>query len=391
MSIIRLLSRLGGRSRNRGARGAWRALPLLGLAAALFAAVPAPTFAAAAGTAGTATPARTVVKPTPAPPAGIAVGTANVPKPHGAAGHIAVRPMSPWTVSLSASVTATWPTFYSTLTATSSQDVGPTPYFIYIVNADTGATVASCGRGTTCAVSLTYPTPSYYGFYAIIATSSAGANEQAISSQVLVNWQGILLTLAANLNTLPVGNSSTLTATSNTDISTSPFYIQIWDLTAGGGPLNPIDSCGTGTTCSVTVSQSAATTHVYVATFAYSSASYPPSGLQQTSATSYITWTASGWTVSLNAPAETINGPETVTASADGDVGPTVYYIEIFDENGTLLKSCATGSTCSVSFTPARYPGSCLVAFISSYSTTLPPANIQASSNTACSEYVYIG
>jgi len=361
----------------------WRVLPLLALAAALFAAGTAPAMAATNST-------TTAVKPRPVPPAGIAVGTANVPKPH-ATGHAVVQPMTAWTVSLSASVTYTWPTDYSTLTATASQDVGPTPYFIYIINANTGSTVAMCGTGTTCAVSLTYPTPTYDYFYAIIATSSAGTSEQAASAEIPVEWRGIDLKLAANLNTLPAGNVSTLTATSDLDISSSPFYIQIWDTTAGGGPLNPAFTCGTGTTCTVSVSQNVATTHAFVATFAYSGSSYPPSGLQTTSATSYVTWTASGWTVSLYAPAQTINGPETVTATANGDVGPTPYYIEIFDENGTLLKECGYGSTCSVSYTPARYPGSCLVAFVSSYSTTLPPANIQASSNTACSQYVYIG
>lgn len=378
----------------------WRVLPLLALAAALFAAGAAPAAAAGTGTgAASAHPAHatittnttaTVVKPKPVPPPGVAVGTVNVPKQHTATRAI-VRPMTTWTVSLSASVTYTWPTDYSTLTAMASQDVGPTPYYIFIINANTGASVGSCGGGTTCAVTLTYPTPTYDYFYAIIASNSSGLSEQASSSEIPVYWQGIQLTLSASLNTLPVGNSSTLTATSNTDISSSPFYIEIWDTTAGGGPLNGAYTCGVGATCSVSVSQSVATTHAFVATFSAESATYPPTSLQETSAASYVTWTAGGWLVSLSAPAETINGPETVTATANGDVLPTPYYIEIFDENGTLLKSCGSGSTCSVSYMPARSPGSCMVAFISSYSTTLPPANIQASSNTACSQYVYIG
>lgn len=374
----------------------WRVLSLLALAAALFAAGAAPAAAAGttaarpAGATTTTNSTTTVAKPKPVPPAGIPVGTTNVPKPH-VTGHAVVRPMTTWTVSLNASVLYTWPTDYSTLTATASQDVGPTPYFIYIINANTGTSVAMCGSGTTCAVSLTYPTPTYDSFYAIIATSSAGANEQALSTEIPVEWRGIDLSLSASLSTLPVGNTSTLTATSDTDISSSPFYIQIWDTTAGGGPLNAPFTCGGGTTCAVSVSQSVATTHTFVATFGNVGSAYPPSSLQTTSATAYVTWTASGWTVSLNAPATTINGPETITASANGNVGPTPYYIEIFDENGTLLASCGSGTTCSVSYTPARYPGSNLVAFVSSYSSTLPPANIQASSNTVSSQYEYIG
>ncbi|HEV2346002.1 MAG TPA: hypothetical protein VGS97_18020 [Actinocrinis sp.] len=397
MKIVRLPSRHGGPGRSSAARaGTRRVLPLLALAAALFTAGTAPA-AAAGSTAARPAHATTttnsptaVAKPAPVPPKGIPVGFTNVAKPH-VTGHAAIRPMTTWTVSLTASTYDTWPTDYSTLTATANQDVGPTPYFIYIINANTGASVAMCGSGTTCAVTLTYPTPITVGFYAIIATSSTGTSEQALSVEFTVEWQGIDLSLAASPSTLPVGNVSTLTATSDVDIASSPFYIQIWDTTVGGGPLNAPFTCGGGKTCTVSVSQSVATTHTFVATFGNVGSAYPPSSLQTTSATSYVTWTASGWTVSLNAPAITINGPETVTATANGNVGPTPYYIEIFDENGTLLAACGSGTTCSVSFTPIRWPGSNLVAFVSSYSSTLPPAVIEASSNTVNSQYEYLG
>jgi hypothetical protein len=95
-------------------------------------------------------------------------------------------------------------------------------------------------------------------------------------------------------------------------------------------------------------------------------------------------WSNLGWRVSLTAPAATF-GNETVTATANADVGPTPYYIEIFDEDtGTLIQSCASGSSCSATFTPS-YAGSALVAYVSLYSTSYPPGTIVASSNEVTS------
>jgi hypothetical protein len=384
------LSSHGGRDRrpaprHRGVAG--RALVLLALVAGLFAAAAAPVAAAALP----AHAATAAVKPTPVPPAGVAVGTVNVAKPHGVK-HSVARPMTAWSVSLTASSYALWPTQYTTLTATANGDVGPTIYYIDILDQYTGTVVCHMGTGTVCSVAVTSAKPGLGAYVAYIsdATDVGGDHEVAISSSITIDWFGVDISLAASLNTLPVGNTSTLTETSSSNIGPTPFYVQIWDTTTG----TLLVQCGSGTTCSVNVSQSVATTHTYIATFAgftSSAAAYPPPTPQSTSATSYVTWTGSGLLVSLTAPAITVNGPETVTATASINVGPTPYYIEIFDENGTLLHSCGSGTTCSFSYTPARQPGSNLVAFISSSSATLPPANIQASSNTVTTMYEFIG
>jgi hypothetical protein len=67
-----------------------------------------------------------------------------------------------------------------------------------------------------------------------------------------------------------------------------------------------------------------------------------------------------------------------------GNVGPTPYYIEIFNETGTRLAVCGSGSTCSATFTPS-YAGSNLVAFISGNSAAFPPPAIVASSSVITS------
>ncbi|MGG7382289.1 hypothetical protein ACQ7B2_27220, partial [Escherichia coli] len=74
------------------------------------------------------------------------------------------------------------------------------------------------------------------------------------------------------------------------DISDTPFYMQIWDTTVGAFLVE----CGFGTTCSTTVSRSVAATHSFIATFAGTSRSYPPTLPQTASGTNYVTWTGSG-------------------------------------------------------------------------------------------------
>jgi hypothetical protein len=359
-------------------------LPLV-LAGGLSAAAVTPALAAA--------PARTAIsataKPTvPAPPAGVAVGKVNVPKPGGAHKN-AVRPLTSWAVTLTASSYNLWPTQFTTLTATANNDVGPTPYYIYILNQSTGTVVARCGTGTVCSVSVTSNTPALQSVIAYISdlTDVNGNHEVAISPSSNIDWFGVDISLAANPHTLPAGSVSTLTETSSADIGPSPFYVQIWDTTTGGRLVQ----CGFGTTCSATVSQSVATTHTFIATFAGSSTAYPPTLPQSNSATNYITWTGSGLSISLTAPAVTVNGPGTVTATASINVGPTPYYIEIFDEAGSRIAVCGTGNTCSIGYYAGRNITSNLVAFISNSDSTLPPGNIQASSNTATMLSAFVG
>ncbi len=310
---------------------------------------------------------------------GAATGAAIPAKPHGLR---AVQPLTAWTVSLTDSSNLLWPTQYSTLTATANMDVGPTPYYLRIYDETAGAYVATCGYGTTCSTSVTQPLPATHYYEAFVSYASTGyppAGEQAASGEVGVVWHGVSLTLAASQPTVPVGAVSTLTATTSQDIGPSPFWTEIYDMTTG----TRVTDCGYGTSCSVSVSQAAATTHEYVAYLSDLSTAYPPPGIQETSPFSFITWSNLGWRVSLSAPVATY-GSETVTATTDGNVGPTPYYIEIFNETGTRLGVCGVGSTCSVTFTPS-YAGSNLVAFVSAYSTALPPASTVASSNVVTS------
>jgi hypothetical protein len=64
-----------------------------------------------------------------------------------------------------------------------------------------------------------------------------------------------------------------LTAIANGDVGPTPYYTQLYDATTG----TFLGTCDTGTDCQVTVSQSAATTHRYMAYVTSSIAhTFPP-------------------------------------------------------------------------------------------------------------------
>ena len=191
----------------------------------------------------------------------------------------------------------------------------------------------------------------------------------------------ILSGFTASATTVHTGSTVTLTATMTCDIGPTIYWVQIFDTTTGA----LLESCGAGTSCSLPVSQSAAGTHNYIAYLDLYSSTYPPATVYAKSLNIYVTWEAppNNFVVWLYGP-NTVGyhqGPATYTAFTNQDVGPTPYWIEIFNETtGTLLRECGSGTQCSVSFTPA-FTGDDLVAFVSGLSAALPPAAAQASSN----------
>lgn len=181
----------------------------------------------------------------------------NLPKPKGApnsanSGNTAsVVSATAWSVSLTSSTTTPAVNQSFTLTARSNQDVGPTPYYIQIYLGSTR--YASCGSGTTCSVSLySSAAGASYTFQARIAYSD-GSGAQAWSNTVTVTIAGgWSVSLSASTTTPAVGQSFTLTARASRDVGPTPYYIQIYS------GSTRYASCGSGTTCSVAQSSTAA-------------------------------------------------------------------------------------------------------------------------------------
>ena len=93
--------------------------------------------------------------------------------------------------------------------------------------------------------------------------------------------------LSASPPSLAVNQSTTLTATTGTDVGPTPWYIDIYDMTAN----KLLRACGSGVTCSVNVTEGLETTHAFVAYVGAPSPAPPPSNLQGTSNTAFVTRT----------------------------------------------------------------------------------------------------
>jgi hypothetical protein len=216
---------------------------------------------------------------------------------------------------------------------------------------------------------------------ALLGVSGAVAGTAAPASA-----DAFFVELAASPATLPVGGTTTLTATTGMNVGPTIYYIEIYDTTTGAR----VGVCGSGTTCTASVSQSVATTHTFVAYVATLSTVPPPPNIQGTSNTAFVTWTNSGLRVTLTGPEVDnipVTGPATYTATASVNVGPTPYVISIYDETtASLIGFCSTGTSCSMTLTPST-AGDFLVAFIATFiqvtSQHYPPplSSLQASSN----------
>ena len=92
----------------------------------------------------------------------------------------------PWTVSLGASAMTVTVGTSVTLTATTNKNVGPTSYYIVILNADN--TVAdSTSSGTSLAFHVTSASPTSRTYHAVVG-SQFGTSPIATSHSVTVNW-----------------------------------------------------------------------------------------------------------------------------------------------------------------------------------------------------------
>jgi hypothetical protein len=177
--------------------------------------------------------------------------------------------------------------------------------------------------------------------------------------------------------TAAVGQSVLLGANPGVSISLTPFSIVISDLTTN----TVTTTCGEVTNCEVWVTENEATTQEYVAYVVGTSGE-----ILATSNTFFQTWTNSGWRISLTTTGAG-GGLEEVTATANFQLGDTIYFIEIFDETtGQLLNpefGCGIQASCTVTFQPTDDAnGDTVVAFVTTATATYPPplSGIQASS-----------
>jgi putative cell wall-binding protein/uncharacterized protein YvpB len=242
----------------------------------------------------------------------------------------------PFTISLSPGSMSVASGQNVTLTATTNQDVGPTPYGLYIVDLTNG-TQHNCSTGTTCSWTVAY-SGAAHSFVARVGMFD-GTGTQVTSSTTTITWGGSwTVSLSPGSQTVKTGQYVTLTATANADVGSSIYGLYIVDTTNG---LQ--QNCATGTTCSWTVAYTSAT-HSFVARVGM----FDGTGTQVTSSTTTIGWTGA-WTVSLSPVSQSVaaNQSVTLTATANGNVGNSIYGLYIVDTTTGQQHNCSTGTSCS--------------------------------------------
>ena len=293
-----------------------------------------------------------------------------------------------FTISLSASYSLLGVNESDTLTATTNQNVGPTPWYIEIFNQNTNVLVAICGSGTSCSVSVTQSNPENYSYIAYVAASSSTnppPNIQATSGTVSVQWVYFSVSLTSSFTTQSVGQSVTLTAVSNYNVGPSPYWIEIFNETTNV----LVATCGSGTSCSASVSQSNPESYSYIAYVAASSSTNPPPTIQATSGTVSVQWVYFSVSLTSDYTTQLAGQSVTLTAVSNYNVGPSPYWIEIFNEttNG-LVAICGSGTGCPVSLTQSSAESYSYIAYVAASSSTNPPPTIQATSGTVSVNWV---
>ena len=277
--------------------------------------------------------------------------------------------------SMGASPQYTSPGSSSLVTVYANTDVGPTPYWLELFDASTGANLVICASGSSCSAWVSQGGPtvnSYYGYASSYGTALPPPNVQASASTFVV-WFGISLT--ASLPAIQPGQTTSLQANANANVGPSPYYISIFDATTGAR----VALCAAGSTCGVNINQASSTVRDYIAYVGGSTTTRPPSSVQATSNYVEVTWLS----VSLSVDA-TVAAPGVyvgLTATASQDVRYTVYDIDIFDvTSGSMVARCGVGITCSTTVTQPSPTTHWYQARIDCGGGCQPPA-IRATSN----------
>jgi hypothetical protein len=283
-----------------------------------------------------------------------------------------------FTVTLTAGTPDLVPGGTTVLTASSNQDVGPTPYFIEIFDFTTGAFLVECGFGATCSSSVTQSGSTVQDYVAYISgfgTTFPPPAVQASSGVLVVSW--LTVTLTGGPTVAAPGQPVLLTATASLDVGPTPFYIEIFDVRSGAF----VTECGSGTSCSTFVVRASDVGQFVAYISDFDVLTFPPPGIRSLSGSVLVSWASVGLSASpTSLPA---GGTANVFALASLDVGPTPWWIEIYDDtSGTRVAFCGFGTSCSASVSQQAATTHSYTAFIAAVSGTPPPPDVRSTSNT---------
>jgi len=150
------------------------------------------------------------------------------------------------------------------------------------------------------------------------------------------------VTLAANPTDPDVNTASTLTATSNFNLTGTGLAINIIDQTTG----QVVQQCTSGTTCTVSETQSNDATDTFVADIGPAGAMPGASGVVTQSNAVTVTWS---WTVTLSASTDnTAPGNDvTLTANVSSAIGNNYLVIDDTTNGDYQVTNCYDSTSCT--------------------------------------------
>lgn len=201
-----------------------------------------------------------------------------------------------------------------TLTARSSADIGPTPFFNYVIDQTAGQILARCPAGNTCTATTSQAGGATHSYAAVVAGYAEAVPPPAVqaeSAPSFVTWtdSGFQVRLSNGPGT------HTITATSSDDVGWTSYYLQIYAVSAGRGATR-LGMCGSGTVCNISALTGPGA-HYYVAFVASGPNRLPPADVQASSATIEVPAGALPGTFSRPGPARCRSGHATTAGRRD--------------------------------------------------------------------------
>ena len=296
----------------------------------------------------------------------------------GMRGGAILRSLDPnWSLTLYTSQTYIGVNHSITLSAYTNNDLGPSPYWLSIYNAYSGALLNYCGSGTSCSATYTASSITTQAFRAYVAnypSTFPPSGVAAMSGFVYTTWVSIT-GLTASPQYLAPNQATTVKVSASVDVGPTPYWLEIFDGSTGRN----IAICATGSTCSASVTMNSATVHYFTGYISGYGTTNPPPGVQS-STNVYAFWMSV--TVSASAVALAPGGTTNLVATSNADVGPSPYYLSIFDTTtNTRVISCASGSRCAANYTVSGSSIRDFFAYIGSNGTSAPPSPVLVSSN----------
>jgi hypothetical protein len=137
----------------------------------------------------------------------------------------------------------------STLTAITDYDVGPSPGWVEIYDVTAATILTQCPAGTRCSVAVSQSTATthrYRACFSLLSSSFPPSNAMQCTVDHAVSWTSASARVVLSPLLMPDGTYQ-VTALSSMDVTSTPYYIQIYSLEGG-----LIKACK-GTTCTATV------------------------------------------------------------------------------------------------------------------------------------------